>query len=100
MLKAESKGIGATLLPHARTLALLLASVGHISHPGTGTPVLEISLQPQAYITVFCKPAKLAAEPRTSLGRNKSKTTEISQRKFLGLEAIASFRETFLLYLL
>ena len=36
----------------------------------------------------FCKPA----EPRTSLGRNKSQTTEVSQRKFLGFEAIASFR--------
>ena len=72
---------GATLLPKARTLALLPASVGHISHPGTGTPGLEISPQPQSSITVF-----LQTRGATHLAREKQITNHRSfTKKISGL---------------
>ena len=85
-LKARVQWTGATLLPNARTLALLPASSGHISHPRTGTPVLEISHQPQSSITVFCKPAKLAAEPRTPRsGETNHKPPKFHKENFWAL---------------
>ena len=76
---------GATLLPKARTLALLPASVGHISHPGTGTPSLEISPQPQSSITVFLQTRKIG-RGATHLAREKQITNHRSfTKKISGL---------------
>ena len=77
MLKAESKGTmdWCHPAPECEDTGPAPGLRWYISHPGTATPVLEISPQPQSSITVFAN--------RTSLGRNKSQTTEVSQRKFL-----------------